>query len=281
LTWVDRRGTAIGPAGPPGNYGDIELSLDGRYVTYEAGGPAADIWVLDIANGVNSRVTANPTRDADPVWSPDGKTIAFRGDRDGGHLYRRSFGQVGDDQLLLPGADRDSPSSWSTDGRYLLFDRNRGNDIWALPMGASAKPIQLTASTFVEHEGQISPDGRLIAFESNESGAFEIYVQSFPEPGMKRQISSGGAHTARWSPDGKELFYVGPRQTMTVVPITTNGASFSVGAASPLFSMPALVAAEGGYAVSKTGRFLVNVTQLSASNSQITVMMNWASRLTK
>ncbi len=278
LSWFDRAGKQIGPAGLPGNFQDIELSLDDMYVAFESGLPG-DIWVLNIESGVTNRVTFDPSREADPVWSPDGKTIAFRGDREGGRLYTRAFGAVGEDKLLLQGETRDSPDAWSRDGRYLAY--TSANDLWALPMPGGGKPLRITETPFLKENSQISPDGRWIAYESDEPGRFEVYIQSFPEPGLKQQVSTAGGTVPRWSRDGKELFYISPDQTLAAVPLKLAEASLSVGTPVPLFKMSIVSNGEGNYDVSSSGRFLINTPTAEQSVRPITVVLNWAASLKK
>jgi Tol biopolymer transport system component len=275
LTWFDRTGKTVGVAAPAGEFGDIDLSPDGRYVSYEAGTPG-DIWVLDLNTGVQSRLTSHETREADPVWSSDGKMVAFRADRDGGRLYGRAFGVVGEDVALLKGDRRDSPSSFSPDGQWLVFDRER--DIFALPLMGDMTPIQLTSSPSRENDGRVSPDGRWLAYTSNESGRDEVYVQSFPKPRVLKQISNRGGRLARWSPDGKELYYLVSDNILTASRIKETGDSFSADAGAALFQITSREP-EGPYAVAPDGRFLVSVQQGQEETPQLTVILNWTAGL--
>ena len=278
LFWFDRTGKQVGAAAAAGAFADIELSLDDKYVVFEAGSPG-DIWALNIESNVTTRVTSDPSRDADPIWSPDGKTIAFRGDRAGGHLYSRAFGAVGEDKLLMRSEARESPDAWSRDGHYLVYAVS--NDLWALPMPGETKPIRITETPFEESNSQISPDGRWIAYQSNEPGRLEVYIQSFPEPGLKQQVSTAGGAVPRWSRDGKELFYISPDEMLMAVPLKASGVSVSVGPPVPLFQMSISSTGEGNYDVSSSGRFLINVPTAEQSVRPITVILNWAASLKK
>jgi eukaryotic-like serine/threonine-protein kinase len=280
LVWYDRAGKRLQPAGPVGNFADIELSLDERYVSFESGAPG-DIWVLDMGNGVTQRVTSDPGRDADPVWSPDGKTIAFRSSREGGRLYSRAFGVVGEDKPLLKSETRDSPDSWSRDGRYLSFETQ--GSIFALPLSGDAKPIQVTQPLGGTGASQISPDGRWIAYHSSELGQREVFIQSFPQPGAKQRVSPEGGRIPRWSHDGRQLFYLSSSgNTLMSVSVQTSGGLLNLGVPESLFEVNLLGGtAEGEYAVSSTGRFLVNVPSAQMTETPITVILNWAGGVKK
>jgi serine/threonine protein kinase len=286
LTWYDRSGNPVGTAGPPGRYTDVELSPDDRFAVFESAeegsmglaqaiGRSGDIWVLDLERGVASRVTTDPARDADPVWSADGKAIAFRGDRDGGHLYQRAFGGVADDVLVFKGTSRESPDHWSPDGRHLVFTTFE-NDVFALPLGGDRTPIPVAVSKFRETDGRVSQDGRWIAYDSDESGRSEVYVQSFPEPTIKLQVSTTGGDHARWSRDGKELYYASPAGEVMAIGIQRTSGELRVTTPIRLFQAPALLAAgEGKFAVSSTGRFLLMVPVAERATPPITVVLNW------
>ncbi|MGQ0734528.1 MAG: hypothetical protein ACT4QD_12840, partial [Acidobacteriota bacterium] len=285
LTWMDRTGTPVGIAGPPGRYADIELAPNGRFVVFEAGGGAlgsgsraGDIWVLDIENGVTSRITSDPARDDNPVWSADGKAIAFRADRDGGHLYQRAFGAVAEDALVFKGQTRESPDHWSPDGRFLIYT-TADNDVYALPMTGDRTPVPVATTKFRESDGRVSPDGRWIAYVSNESGRNEIHVQSFPDATLKQPVSTAGGGIPRWSHDGRELYYVAPGDTLMAIAIKPSRDGLSVAAPTRLFQAQGLQFAEGSYAVSSTGRFLVSAPLAERTRQPITVILNWASGL--
>jgi len=275
LLWFDRTGTQKAVASQPGSFSDIELSLDDRYVAFESGSPG-DIYVFDLDTGLTTRVTTDESRDADPVWSPDGRQIAFRGDRDG-HVYARAFGVVGADAVLYKGDARESPASWSRD--YLTFEAD--GDIWALPSGGDGQPIRVTETPFSENSSQISPDGRWVAYMSNEPGSEQVFVQSFPDPGVKRQVSSAGGSSPRWSRDGKELFYISPARQMMAVPIMATGTSFDSGAPRALFEVHVTGTGEANYAVSADGRFLVNVPDEDRNTHPVTVILNWMAEVRK
>ena len=153
-----------------------------------------DVWLLDTKRGVLSRFTTDAADDVVPVWSPDGRRVVFSSNRTGVHdLYVKPVTGGGTETLLLSSAEPKLATDWSADGRFLLFnkrDPKRGLDIWVLPLDGKGKPFPLVQTAFDEQSAQFSPDGHWIAYQSNESGRAEIYVQPFPGPGNSRQVSS-------------------------------------------------------------------------------------------
>src|SRR5262245_31067254 len=267
---------------------NASLSPDDQRVVGYRGNPVdgnVDIWILDANRGAFSRVTADVSDDVSPAWSPRGDQIAFSSNRKGSHdLYRKSATAGGTEELLFSDTHEKTVSDWSADGRFVLFDsrdaRRRG-DVWALPLDDRTKPIAVAQSDFEELLGQFSPDGRWVAYQSDESGRYEIYVQAFPGPGPKFPVSTGGGTQVRWRGDGKELFYVSLDERLMAVPLRfTATAAPEVGAPIPLFAPPL-----GGfiqqadfrhqYDVSSDGqRFLVATTGERAP-SPIAVILNW------
>src|SRR5205823_12416146 len=193
---------------------------------------------------------------------------------------------TGMDDLLLESDQNKAPADWSPDGRFLLFrsiDPQTGFDLWVLPVSGDKKSFPFLKTPFEERNGQFSPDGNWIAYQSNESGRFEIYVQPFPGPGGKFQISSNGGLQPRWNKNGKEIFYVSLDSKMMAVPVkvSPDGQSLETGTPAALF--PVRIA--GGpvpginkqqYAVSSDGqRFLVNLAADEGAASPITLILNW------
>ena len=249
-----------------------------------------DVWLLELGRDVLSRFTFDAAEDSGPIWSSDGSRVVFGSSRKGARdLYQKPAIGAGNEGVLLATPEDKSATDWSLDGRFLLYvgtsDPKTGNDIWALPMDGDRKPFPVVQTNFNETTGQFSPDGKWIAYQSNESGRVEIYVQPFPGPGGKTQISTAGGSQARWRHDGKELFYIGLDDRLMAVPIqvTPNSQSVEPGVPIPLF-----VTRIGGalqnfnereYLVSTDGqRFLMNTVTDEASTSPITVILNWKAK---
>jgi serine/threonine protein kinase len=289
LIWFDRAGKEMERVGSPdiANLWMWSLSPDGRRVSLGRTVQGNfDVWLLEARRGILTRFTADPAMDWAAVWSPDSKRIAYRHD---GHLYARSADDAPSaGTSLLSSTAFDTPTDWSSDGRYLVFQREdpkTGLDLWALPFdrdGRPSTPIVVAQTDAAEQNGQLSADGKWIAYQSNESGQAEIYVQPFPGPGPKSRVSTNGGIQVRWKPDGRELFYLAADGRLMAVPIRagSSGSTIEPGAAIPLFWTQMYGAAQSNtalfpqYSVSADGqRFLMNtLSQVNAG--PITVVLN-------
>ncbi len=224
-----------------------------------------------------------PPTDAAPVWSPDGRRIAFTSNRSGAYnLYVRPSDGSGTDARFGPPVHNKAPTDWSRDGRWLLYFEihpTTGRDVWALDMEATDSPPRPVANTPAdESQAQFSPDGRWVAYQTNASGRFEVVVQPFDDAGGKWQVSTAGGVSPRWRADGRELYFLAPDATMMAVPVTAAGASFTAG--TPMALFPSRIF-EGGtsrtvpqYAVARDGRFLINQMVADAA-APITLILNW------
>jgi len=284
LTWFDRGGKPVDTVGPPGHYFFPRLSPDEKRVAVVCSNPASgwnsDIWQID-QRGVPSPLTSDPAFDTDPVWSPDGSRIAFDSDREGvWSLYQKLSSGAGNDEELLKG---DEVMDWSPDGRFILYGILRGTffEPWVLPMFGDRKPYQLLQTELIDY-GTFSPNGRWVAYESDETGTVEVYVREFQGSGGKWRVSTGGGSLPRWRRDGKELFYLSGGKhlfylsegKMMAVEVKASGASFEAGVPKLLF--------ERGrdFDVSRDGqRFLIPVPVEEGSSAPITVVMNWTADL--
>jgi hypothetical protein len=188
--------------------------------------------------------------------------------------------------LLIADEFQKNPVSWSPDSRFILYITTRGTtgngaNLWVLPLFGDRKPFPFHQSPYAEVAGQFSPDGRWVAYASNESGKFEVYVAPFPGPGGKWLISTAGGTFPRWRPDGTEIFYLAPDQTLMAATVNGKGGSVEVGAVKPLFK-PAVVPGPRPYDVARDGqRFLINLTSEQAATAPITVVLNWTAALKK
>ncbi len=291
LTWFSASGALAGTAGPTGSYANPAISPDGTRVAvtqFDAQSGNSNIWVLEFARGAPAKVTFNSGRNDFAVWSPDGKSIAFASNR-AGHLdlYRKNADGAGEESLLLKSDEDKTPTSWSRDGRYLLYaslDPKTSEDIWVLPLQGERKPIPLLRTEFREGFAHFSPDGRWIAYLSYESGNPEIYVRPFsPEKGSeaasggKWLISNGGGLNPAWRADGKELFYVSTALQQTTVDVSTVN-TFLPGASRRLFTVPSFSA---GDASADGKRFLFAAPEGSGAPSPFMVVTNWQAGLNR
>ena len=292
LVWVDREGGAEPLAMDPGIYSRPRVSPDGTRVAVQLeAGANGDIWIHDLARGTETRLTTDPADDSNPLWGPGGDRVVFTSDRSGaaGLYWKRADGS-GNAELLTEGDAATlflSPTAWSADGDTLVFTGGgitaTGNDVYLLSMDTERSPTPLLATEFSEGTPLVSPDGRWMAYVSDESGQSEIYVQRFPELGEKVTISTDGGAQPVWSPDGTELYYRGPG-AMMVVPVTT-GETFRAGTAETLF-VDRYFGNSGGisnYDVAPDGRFLMLATNADpiedTAEGQLRVVLNWFEEL--
>ena len=278
LTWFNRSGNQTGVLGEPGNYGSVSLSPDGAKAATNNTGAQGGIWLYDVSRGLPTRLTFDAAFERYPVWSPDGSRIIFSSAKRSVHfeLYEKSSSGVGTEQLFAASDVDKYPTSWSPDGRFILYyTPGQRGELGALPVFKDPNPsVVLHAEAFVRH-GQFSPDGRWIAYESVESGKNEVYVAPFPGPGGKRQVSVRGGSVPRWRRDGKELFYMGLDKKLMSAEVNGKGGTFEVGAVKPLFQTRA-VAPSMLYDVTPDGqRFLVINSVEEEESSPLTLVLNW------
>lgn len=286
LKWYDRSGHAAGDAGEPDTGMPVypELSLDGRQAAVSKTVQGnQDIWLRDLVRGGMTRLTFDTAIDSAPVWSPDGARIAFATNRKGPyHLYVKSASGVGGEDLMQETSSSQFPQDWSRDGRFLLYsevDVKTGRDLWALAVtGSDHKPIAIANTPSDEQNGQFSPDGRWVAYQSNESGEFQIVVQPFPQAPGKWQVSTAGGSEPRWRADGKELYFLAPDGKIMAASINVQGSRFAAAAPVALFQASPVTGLgfnKQEYAVSRDGRFLINQPVEASTTAPITLILNW------
>ena len=286
LVWMDRNGKQIGTvADKLTDLQTARISPQGDRIALGIDIGMNDIWVLDLARGVRTRLTFGPVANTSPVWSPDSKWIAYTSDRNGrSNLYRKPSDGGGAEELLHTDEQETATTDWSRDGKTLLYSRgSAGNfEIWALPMEGEHKPWPVVphAANSVSTEGRLSPDDRWLAYTSTESGTSEVFVVAFRGGQGKWQISANGGFEPEWSRDGKELYYFNnPSRTVFAVPVKESNGALQFGAAQPLATNSA--SQQGFYDVSSDGKkVLLNLVSQQVSQS-VTVVANFTAGLKK
>ena len=289
LTWFDRSGKSLGTVGPPGAYRDVRLAPDERRIAISRMDPQTgtnDVWVFEPARDVTTRHTFDTLDDISAVCSPDGSRLVYSSSRQGPYnLFSKSAGGSAGEQPLLTSGVSKFPTDWSRDGKYIVFanwDVKTKWDLWVLPASGDSKPVPFVVSDFDAFQAYFSPDGRFIAYTSNESGRYEVYIQEF-SPGGKGggarwQVSTRGGAQPQWHPGGNELFYLAADKKLMAVPLGS-GARSEPGTPRPLFQtqVPGLVNARNHYAIGSAGdKFLINTVVGESSSGAIVVTLNWA-----
>jgi Tol biopolymer transport system component/predicted Ser/Thr protein kinase len=297
LIWFDRDGKQLGSVGPDGDYATFRLSPDGKRLAALLVDPkeaSADIWLTDLSRGSPSRFTFGPGLTVTPIWSPDGERVVFATSRKGlNEFYQKSAGGGGSEEaVLLEEAERAAhlesftivPSDWSPDGRNLIFSTfaASGYDLWLLPLTGDRKPTRLLGSPSDEMHANFSPDGRLVSYSSNESGRFEVFVQTFPLSDRKWQVSTNGGYEPRWRRDGLEIYYLSEDRKLMAVAVGA-GPSFDV--PKPLFQTRVaedVTEQRTHFVPSRDGRrFLINTQSGDPAPTPITIVLNWTAGLKK
>jgi eukaryotic-like serine/threonine-protein kinase len=285
LGFFDLEGAREGAPAETGNLNHPTFSPDGRWLAFDkqSGGNNRDIWLRDLKRGVSSRFTTEEGDDAMPLFSPDGERLYFSRNVGGKWEVRSRPLAVGAEQELLSGTAIVVPVDVSPDGRWLLLARWTSGfpDLQALDLERQGEPIPVTATPrFTEIRASFSPDGRWVAFQSDESGREEIYVQPFPGPGRKWQVSMAGGWLPVWSPRGDTLFYLNREWTLMRVAVHT-GAEFDAGLAEPLFELPlAAGVSVRKLAISPDGERLVALLPAGAQMATPTsVVVGWDAAL--
>jgi Tol biopolymer transport system component len=282
LIWFDRGGKQLGAIGEAGEYMHVELSPDGKNLAMEIRDrqtKSNDIWLFDLLGGIPTRFTFDPGASFQPAWSPDGSQIAYALSQGrAGQIQKKRSNGTGNPEMLIKGEV--AVSDWSWDGRYIAYEYYpaKSADLWILPLFGDHKPFPFLQTEFEEVSGRFSPNGRWMAYTSNQTGREEVYVQSFPPSGDKWLVSTNGGRWPRWRRDGKELFYLASDQKLMAVAVDGGGA-FHATVPKVLFQTREITG-RYPYTVTPDGqRFLVNTPLEEASTSPITVVLNWTAEL--
>jgi Tol biopolymer transport system component len=291
LEWFDRGGKQLSKIGLPANYANPRISPDGKKVALDIDDPESfntDVWVLNVGHGVPARLTFDPTIDETPIWSPDGSRILWMSQRGGGNNFyvKNATGSGSEDALSrsIPNLLA-LPNDWSRDG-WLLYTGSRPDYImqmWTFPVAGERKMRAFVHSQSSEVAGQFSPDGHWVAYSSNETGRWQVYVAPFRGTGGKYQISINGGEQARWRRDGKELFFLAPDKKLMSVAVSV-GAMLQFSEPVVLFQTRARepISAEEvfTYDVSPDGHsFLINMTPEQGNAPPVSIVLNWISEL--
>jgi len=284
LSWLDRNGKTLTTVGTPANYWNPSVdAISERVVANTVG--ASDVWLLDGQRGTTSRLTFDPGNDSDAIFSPDGRWVAFYSARQPPGIYRKAINGTGADEMINATGGGTYPRDWSPDGRFLLYD-SVANSMWALPLEGDRTPFRYPPAQSngprVSH-GHFSPDGKWVAYVSDETDRPEVFVQEFPAKDQKFQVSIMGGNEPRWRHDGRELYFVAPDGRMMTVDVERTPA-FRLGVPKPLFQtrLNELPPPARSYGVSADGkRFLMNVPVTSDAFPPITVILNWQAALKK
>jgi Tol biopolymer transport system component/DNA-binding winged helix-turn-helix (wHTH) protein len=284
LRIFDRTGKTIGTVGEPAGYTSPSLSPDGTRLAvsrHESTAPARDIWVFDLASSNRLQLTFDPGQDLAPRWSADGRWVMFSSDRRGVRdIYKRLASGEGAEELVFESEINKSVNSWSRDGRLLVYDTGalRGNaDLHVLALIGDRRPVVLASEPGFQQQADISPDGRLIAYASSESGKFEVIVKSYPDNSGPRQITTNGGREPVWRGDGRELFFLSD-DTVMAVDVHAGAVGFEWGVPRTLFTIPNLQRIPRGLTVSADGqRFIAVVATAPPEPQKLITLLNWTS----
>jgi Tol biopolymer transport system component/tRNA A-37 threonylcarbamoyl transferase component Bud32 len=298
LTWFDRSGKPESTLGNAGDFSVINFSPDRKSLAasvIDSMTANVDIWTYDVSRGLPARftfggaVTALAGNSNSAIWSPDGRSIVFSSNRKGhADLYRKTADGSRAEELLYADNVDKQPTSWSPDGKFLLFssfDPNTAGDLWVFPMtsgqsGGAPKPFPFLRTNFSEGSGQFSPDGRWVAYQSNESRRDEVYAVPFPGPGGKRQISTSGGFSPRWRHDGKEIFYIAPDLQLMAATVNIQGGTLEVKAVRPLFGP--MFTTGYHYDIALDGQHILAASASEQKVGQpLTLVQNWTAGLKK
>ena len=287
LAWVDRSGKELSDVDKPAAYASTALSPDGTRLAMDLSdsrSDKSDIWIRDLVRGVTSRFTFDPANETAPVWSPDGSRLVYSSDRKGPPaLYAKDASGTGPETELWSCGETVLANDWSSDGKFILVNRLTAKsswDIWVYPTDRTAKPFPFVQGAFTEVIPTFSPDGRYVTYMSNESGRFEIYVQQFPGPGGKWQVSAAGGIEPHWSADGKTIYFRSLDAKMMAASVEA-GATFTAGVPQALFDARLQPGnRRNSYLVTRDGQKFLLLSPVGREKiAPITVVLHWPETL--
>ena len=296
LIMFDRAGKELKTIGAPADLIYHRVSPDGQKLAVSVLDSSAGnyhLWLYDLFREKTTRLTFGPHRSRNPAWAPDGNTLVFAMNTNGPYdLFERRSDSTGSEELVLDSSASKYPTDWSMDGRFIAYSSGSAKEkssTWILPRFGERKPYPFLKGDYNAGEARFSPDGRWVAYTSDESGRAEIYVTPFPQAASKWQISVAGGTSVKWRRDGKELFYLAADSRLMAVEVDTGGAIFQVGAVHPLFQ--ALLrtgpsrfdlsptSEQIGYDSSPDGKWFVVNSPPAGSPAPITLITNWSADL--
>ena len=272
LVWVDRQGKIKPLAAPAKTYSYAALSPDGQHIAVSITSGTSVLWIYDLTRGSLTQLSSEQGSYINPLWTPDGRRVVYRSNKAGiWNLYWRPADGSGAEERLTTSDDSDTPFSWSPDGRVLAFAKGN-HDIWTLPLEGDRKPQPFLRTSSYATSPQFSPDGHWLAYSSEESGGTQVYVQPYPGPGGKWQVSTDGGNRPQWNPNSREIFYRNGDATM-VVDVTTSP-TFSAGKPIVLYQGP-----EGNVSRDAQRFLAMQPVELRQPPTQINVVLNWFEEL--
>ena len=296
LSWYDRTGKQVGTIMGPGGYSMPALSPDEKTVAVSRvdllAGAASDIWLINLERGTQMRLTDDPASDSYPSWSPAGDRITFVSTRNGvTSIYAKLSNGSAIEEPLASSVELKWNPMFSPDGKFIIYAQlnpKTNTDLYKVSTGGDKKVEPFLQTNFIDAQPRVSPNGRWVAYISNETGQFEVYVQTFPVAGSKLLVSIGGGAQPQWRSDGRELYYYAPNRKLMAVEVNGDGPTFTVGIAQPLFDVRVFGTADqsfpgnGYYTLTRNGnRFLVPSVPESPERQQINVILNWTADLKK